>query len=147
MGAGGRVAGNGGKLCHLNSVTVRKHGGKKKGGLMRRRTSWKERNIEEEGFCLSVNRAGSQQGHYLPPNLSSGTALKGCLCLGLMRKAQDAMSEGNNQHGPFITLAAACAPGHGPPAHFCRDEIYDKPLSEAKSRQQSRNTHRPPGIL
>ncbi|CAB1452910.1 unnamed protein product [Pleuronectes platessa] len=90
--------------------------------------------------------AGSQQGHYLAPNLSSGTALKGCLCLGLMRKAQDAMSEGNNQHGPFITLAA-CAPGQGPPAHFCGDEIYDKPLSEAESRQQSSNTHRPPGIL
>lgn len=93
-----------------------------------------------------MNRAGSQQGHYLAPNLNSGTALKGCLCLGLMRKAQDAMSEGNNQHGPFITLAA-CAPGQGPPAHFCGDEIYDKPLSEAESRQQSSNTHRPPGIL
>ena len=107
------------------------------------------RNTEEENFnrsSASANRAGSQQGHYLAPNLSSGTALKGCLCLGLMRKAQDAMSEGNNQHGPFITLAA-CAPGQGPPAHFCGDEIYDKPLSEAESRQQSSNTHRPPGIL
>lgn len=70
------------------------------------------RGFQQE-LCLSVNRAGSQQGHYLAPNLSSGTALKGCLCLGLMRKAQDAMSEGNNQHGPFITLAA-CAPGQGP---------------------------------
>lgn len=93
-----------------------------------------------------MNRTGSQQGHYLTPNLSSGTALKGCLCLGLMRKAQDAMSEGNNQRGPFITLAA-CAPGQGPRAHFCGDEIYDKPLSEAESRQQSSNTHRPAGIL
>lgn len=100
----------------------------------------------EQELCLSANRAGSEQGHYLLPNLSSGKALKGCLCLGLMWKAQDAMSEGNNQHGPFITLAA-CAPGQGPPAHFCGDEIYDKPLSEAESRQQSSNTHRPPGIL
>lgn len=100
----------------------------------------------QQELCLSVSSTGSQQGHYLAPNLSSGTALKGCLCLGLMRKAQDAMSEGTNQRGPFITLAA-CAPGQGPAAHFCGDEIYDKPLSEAKSRQQSSNTHRPPGIL
>lgn len=96
--------------------------------------------------CLLVNRAGPEQDHYLAPNLSSGTAVKGCLCLGLMRKTQDAMSEGNNHHGPFITLATH-APGQGPPAHFCGDEIYDKPLSEAESRQQSSNTHRPPGIL
>lgn len=100
----------------------------------------------QQEFCLLVNRAGYEQDHYLAPNLSSGTALKGCLCLGLMWKAQDAMSEGNNQHRPFITLAA-CAPGQGPLAHFCGDEIYDKPLSEAESRQQSSNTHRPPGIL
>lgn len=93
-----------------------------------------------------MNKTGSQQGHYLTPNLSSGTAQKGCLCLGLMRKAQDAMSEGNNQRGPFTTLAA-CAPGQDPRAHFCGDEIYDKPLSKAESRQQSSNTHRPAGIL
>lgn len=103
------------------------------------------RGIFQE-LCLSLNRAGSEQDHYLASNLSSGTALKGCLCLRLMQKAQDAMSEGNNQHGPFITLATR-APGQGPPAHFCWDEIYDKPLSEAESRQQSSNTHRPPGIL
>lgn len=115
--------------------------GKEGAGGREYRRGW----FQQELGC-SVNRAGSQQGHYLAPNLSSGTALKGCLCLGLMRKAQDAMSEGNNQRGPFITLAA-CAPGQGPPAHFCGDEIYDKPLSEAKSRQQSSNTHRPPGIL
>lgn len=53
-----------------------------------------------QGLCLSVNRVGSQQDHYLAPNLSFGKALKGCLCLGLMWKAQDAMSEGNNQRGP-----------------------------------------------
>lgn len=116
-------------MCHLNSATVRM--------AVRRGEAVTERRTSTEG---------SQQGHYLAPNLSSGAALKGCLCLGLMRKAQDAMSEGNNQHEPFITLAA-CAPGQGPPAHFCGDEIYDKPLSEAKSRQQSSNTHRPPGIL
>lgn len=111
--------------------------------------SGKEYGRGKGGFqklCLLLNRAGSEQDYYLAPNLSSGTALKGCLCLGLMQKAQDAMSEGNNQHGPFITLATR-APGQGPPAHFCGDEIYDKPLSEAESRQQSSNTHRPPGIL
>lgn len=78
-------------------------------------TSGKEygrgRGVFQE-LCLLLNRAGSEQDHYLAPNLSSGTALKGCLCLGLMQKAQDAMSEGNNQHGPFITLATR-APGQG----------------------------------
>lgn len=74
--------------------------------------SGRGRGIFQE-LCLFLNRAESEQDHYLAPNLSSGTALKGCLCLGLMQKAQDAMSEGNNQHGPFITLAT-CAPGQGP---------------------------------
>lgn len=97
-------------------------------------------------LCLLVNRAGPEKDHYLAPNLRSGTALKGCLCLALIRKTLDAMSEGNNQHGSFIT-SATHAPGQGPPAHFCGDEIYDKPLSKAESRQQSSNTHRPPGIL
>lgn len=73
-----------------------------------------------------MNRTGSQQGHYLAPNLSSGTALKGCLCLGLMRKAQDAMSEGNNQRGPFITLAA-CAPGQGPRLIFVEMKSMTSP--------------------
>lgn len=36
--------------------------------------------------CLLVKRAGPEQDHYLAPNLSSGTAMKGCLCLGLMQK-------------------------------------------------------------
>lgn len=138
-GNGDWVSKNISKLCHLNSVTdswQEKSKGKEYG---------RERGVFQD-LCLLVNRAGSEQDHYLAPNLSSGTALKGCLCLGLMQKAQDAMSEGNNQHGPFITLATR-APGQGPPAHFCGDEIYDKPLSEAESRQQSSNTHRPPGIL
>ena len=70
-------------------------------------------DVSNRSYPVQWNRAGSQQGHYLATNLSSGTAVKGCLCLGLMRKAQDAMSEGNNQRGPFIMLAA-CAPGQAP---------------------------------
>lgn len=106
---------------------------------------WKRKRSISGALPLG-GQGRSEQDHYLAPNLRTGTALKGCLCLGLMQKAQDAMSEGNNQHGPFIMLATR-APGQGPPAHFCGDEIYDKPLSEAESRQQSSNTHRPPGIL
>lgn len=69
--------------------------------------------------------------------------MKGCLCVGLILKPQDLMSVGKNQHGTH-TAAFSCfwpAPG----ARFLGDENSDKPFSQAESRQQSNNTHRPRG--
>lgn len=52
--------------------------------------------------------------------------MKGCLCVGLIKKPQDFMSVGNNQHG---THNAAFCFWPAPRANFLGDENYDKPFS------------------